>query len=70
MSTSSRLSLTMDWMKAVFSGRDVVEPVLKRRPTIAESVESFGTSLRRNPTIALVQERAEEATQKKRFWIL
>lgn len=70
MSTSSRLSLSMDWMKSLLSGRDVVEPVLQRRPTIAESVETFGTSLRRNPTVAFVKEKAEEATHKKRFWIL
>ena len=72
LSTSSRLSLTADWLKSLLSGRDVVEPVLKRRPTVADmpSVESFGTSIRRNPTVRFVKEKAEEAVQKKRFWIL
>lgn len=63
MSNSSRLSLSMDWLKAQFMGRDVVEPVLKRTDTsIAprgggqdRTVECFGTPLRRNPTIALVR---------------
>ena len=67
LSTSSRISLGMDWIKTHISGRDVVEPVLKRRPTV---VESFGTSLKRNPTLKFVKEKTEEATQRKRFWIL
>jgi NADH:ubiquinone reductase (non-electrogenic) len=66
LSTSSRLNLAMDWMKTHLSGRDIVEPVLKRRPTI----ESFGTSLQRNRTIKFVKEQAEEVRQKKRFWII
>ena len=76
LSTTSRLSLLADWMKAQLSGRDVVEPVLKRRPTMVSmpTVESFGTSLRRNPTVRFVNQKAEEAAaasaQKKRFWIL
>lgn len=68
LSTGSRFSLTVDWMKSMFSGRDVVEPVLKRSPTI---VQSFGTSIQRNSTVKFVKEKAEEAAQqKKRFWIL
>ena len=63
MSTSSRMSLSMDWIKAQFIGRDVVEPVLKRTDTIIaprgggkdRNIECFGTPLRRNPTIALVR---------------
>ena len=79
LSTRSRLSLTADWMKSLLSGRDVVEPVLKSRPTIVSaamprrpSVESFGTSLQRNSTVRFVKQKAEEAAvaQKKRFWIL
>ena len=69
LSTSSRLSLTADWIKSLISGRDIVEPVLKRRPTIL-SVQSFGTSLQRNSTVKLDREKADEAVQKKRFWIL
>lgn len=70
MSTSSRISLLADWVKSFVSGRDIVEPVLKRRPTMAEmpSVESFGTSLKRNETIKFVKQEA--AQQKKRFWII
>lgn len=72
LSTSSRLSLIADWMKARLSGRDVVEPVLKRRATIVTvpSVESFGTALKRNPTVRFVEQKAAEAAQKKKFWIL
>lgn len=46
LSTSSRLSLSMDWLRSLLSGRDVVEPVLKRTPTL-----SFGTPIQRNSTI-------------------
>ena len=74
LSTSSRLSLSADWIKAWLSGRDVVEPVLKRQATIANipTVQSIGTSLQRNSTVRFVQEKAEEVAQqnKKRFWIL
>jgi len=68
MSTNSRLSLAADWAKSVIAGRDIVEPVLKRRPTM----ESFGTSLQRNSTVRFVKEQAEEAaaSQKKKFWVL
>lgn len=65
LSTSSKLSLFADWVKVLWSGREVVEPVLKRRPTIAETI---GTSLQRNSTI--VQANAAEVAQKKRFWIV
>jgi NADH:ubiquinone reductase (non-electrogenic) len=68
LSTSTRFSLTADWIKALLSGRDVVEPVLKRRPTVAEAV---GNAIQRSSTIRIVTEKAEEtAQQKKRFWIL
>ena len=72
LSLNSRLSLATDWIKSMLSGRDVVEPVLKRAPTIASmpTVESFGTALQRNSTVQFVKERAEEVAQKKRFWIL
>ena len=71
LSTSSRISLSMDWCKSLLSGRDINEPVLKRRPTVLEmpNVESIGTSLKRNPTIKFVKEQAEEQ-RKKRFWII
>jgi len=46
LSTSSRLSLSMDWLRSLSSGRDVIEPVLKRAPTL-----SFGTPIQRNSTI-------------------
>mmetsp|Transcript_20669 Transcript_20669/g.31077 ORF Transcript_20669/g.31077 Transcript_20669/m.31077 type:complete len:293 (+) Transcript_20669:785-1663(+) len=46
LSTSSRFSLSMDWLRSLYSGRDVVEPVLKRTPTL-----SFGTPLQRNSSI-------------------
>jgi len=68
LSLRSRLSLSADWMKARFAGRDVVEPVLQRKPTIAqphERVESFGTSLRRSRTVKFVQEKAKDATRSK-----
>jgi NADH:ubiquinone reductase (non-electrogenic) len=74
MSTSSRLSLTVDWIKSLLSGRDVVEPVLQSRPTIGSgamaSVETFGSSLQRNSTVKFVEEKAKEVAQKRRFWIL
>ena len=73
LSMRSRVNLTMDWIKASLSGRDVVEPVLKRRATIADmpSVQSLGTALRRNPTVRLMKEKAEETVErKKRFWIV
>mmetsp|Transcript_20571 Transcript_20571/g.38511 ORF Transcript_20571/g.38511 Transcript_20571/m.38511 type:complete len:553 (+) Transcript_20571:61-1719(+) len=64
MSTSSRLGLVADWMKTVLSGRDVVEPVLKRKAT----VETIGTSLQRNSTIKFIKEKTEECPKKKYFW--
>lgn len=79
MSTSSRLSLGGDWIRARLQGRDVVEPVLKRADTIRQPVESFGTELKRNKTIRLVNtpkkpemmatdpEAGEK--KKKRFWL-
>ena len=72
LSTSSRISLTMDWMTSLVHGREVVEPVLKRRATVkVPTVESIGTSLKRNPTIKLMKDEAEEATKKGRFaWLL
>jgi len=75
LSTSSRLSLLADWAKAHISGRDVQEPVLQRRQTVVKlpSVESFGTSLKRNSTIRVINGKAEiqaTAPQKKRFWII
>lgn len=45
LSTSSRISLGGDWIKAKMSGRDVVEPVLQRAATLRAPVESFGTEL-------------------------
>eukprot|EP00587_Corethron_hystrix_P002180 CAMPEP_0113310278 /NCGR_PEP_ID=MMETSP0010_2-20120614/7986_1 /TAXON_ID=216773 ORGANISM="Corethron hystrix, Strain 308" /NCGR_SAMPLE_ID=MMETSP0010_2 /ASSEMBLY_ACC=CAM_ASM_000155 /LENGTH=582 /DNA_ID=CAMNT_0000165699 /DNA_START=30 /DNA_END=1778 /DNA_ORIENTATION=- /assembly_acc=CAM_ASM_000155 len=63
LSNQSRIGLSMDWLKAMFSGRNVIEPVLKRQDTLvlpanwkAEvagggSVESFGTPLQRNSTV-------------------
>lgn len=65
LSTTSRLSLGADWIRAHWSGRDVVEPVLKRSPTIAAPrppVQSFGTDLRRNHTIKLVDRPSTLAT--------
>ncbi|KAL7470594.1 hypothetical protein ACHAXS_010843 [Conticribra weissflogii] len=65
LSTSSRLSLGSDWIRAHWSGRDVVEPVLKRNPTVVlqrPPVESFGTELRRNHTIKLVDRPSTLAT--------
>jgi NADH:ubiquinone reductase (non-electrogenic) len=68
LSTGTRFSLSADWMKSMFSGRHVEEPVLKRRATI---IESYGTSLQRNSTVRIVQEKAAETTQrKKKFWII
>ena len=80
LSTSSRLSLASDWVKARLNGRDVVEPVLKRADTLKAPVESFGTELRRNNTIRLVKNVGAIATdpvaaidgkekKKKRFWL-
>merc|ERR1712176_98884 len=34
LSNKSRFALSMDWFKAMFSGRNVVEPVLKRQDTL------------------------------------
>jgi len=68
LSTSSRMSLAADWMKARYSGRDVVEPVLQRTQTVRRPVETFGTNLQRNPTVRVVKEKVEVA-QKKRFWM-
>lgn len=77
LSNSSRLSLSSDWMKAKLQGRDVVEPVLQRAATLAnrQPVESFGTELKRNNTIRLVNKAEALATdptdgkKKKRFWL-
>ena len=77
LSTSSRLSLASDWVKAKLNGRDVVEPVLKRAATLKAPVESFGTELRRNNTIRLVQNSVPAGAiatdagekKKKRFWL-
>ena len=75
MSTSSRISLGGDWLKAKLSGRDVVEPVLQRAATLRAPVESFGTELRRNNTIRVVSKNEALATdpvngkKKKRFWL-
>ena len=80
LSTSSRLSLASDWVKAKLNGRDVVEPVLKRAATLKAPVESFGTELKRNNTIRLVKNVGAIATdpvaaandgekKKKRFWL-
>lgn len=41
LTTSSRISLGGDWIKAKMSGRDVVEPVLQRAATLRAPVESF-----------------------------
>jgi len=69
LSTSSRLSLAADWTRAQYSGRDVVEPVLQRTPTVRRPVETFGTNLQRNPTVRVVKEKVEDVSQKKRFWM-
>jgi NADH:ubiquinone reductase (non-electrogenic) len=74
LSTSSRLSLGSDWIKAQLHGRDVVEPVLQRTATLKPAVESIGTELRRNNTIRLVNKTETLATdpsekRKKRFWL-
>mmetsp|Transcript_2244 Transcript_2244/g.5538 ORF Transcript_2244/g.5538 Transcript_2244/m.5538 type:complete len:560 (+) Transcript_2244:136-1815(+) len=75
LSASSRLSLGGDWMRSTINGRDVVEPVLQRTATIRPPVESFGTELRRNNTIRLVNKTDALATdpadgkRKKRFWL-
>ncbi|KAL7541856.1 hypothetical protein ACHAXR_011308 [Thalassiosira sp. AJA248-18] len=75
LSTSSRISLGSDWMRAKLHGRDVVEPVLKRAATLRQPVESFGTELKRNHTIRLVNKTEALATdpvdgkKKKRFWL-
>ena len=34
LSNKSRIGLSMDWLKAMFSGRNVIEPVLKRQDTL------------------------------------
>lgn len=71
LSTSSRISLGADWVKAHLSGRDVQEPTLQRRATIADMTQTFGTALQRNSTVRFMKEKAEEAAQpKKRFWIV
>ena len=75
LSTSSRLSLSGDWIKAKLHGRDVVEPVLQRANTLRAPVESMGTALQRNNTIRLVNKTEALATdpidgkKKKRFWL-
>ncbi|KAG7358972.1 FAD-dependent pyridine nucleotide-disulfide oxidoreductase [Nitzschia inconspicua] len=73
LSNSSRLSLSMDWLKAQLTGREVAGPVLQRKGTYFPSkgsntvraVECFGTPLRRNPTIARVSEIVEEKKSKR-----
>ena len=74
MSTNSRLSLSLDWIKAQFLGREVVEPTLKRKDTTLTPrgggpevrVECFGTPLRRNPTINLVRKLTQQYEEKSR----
>ncbi len=78
LSAFSRLSLGSDWMRARLSGRDVVEPVLKCTDTLKLPVESFGTELKRNDTIRLVNKtealvtaaaaESAEGKRKNRFW--
>lgn len=71
LSTGSRFSLCSDWLKAQINGRNVVEPVLKRQPTMRPPVESFGTELRRNNTNKFVKEEVkEQVARKKRFWVI
>lgn len=69
LSNRSRMNLSMDWLKSMISGRDVVEPVLKRKDTVIlpvrtkvdgiilgrrkTSVETFGTPLKRYSTIVV-----------------
>jgi NADH:ubiquinone reductase (non-electrogenic) len=70
LSNSSRLSLTMDWIKARISGREVNGPTLQRKGTYEpgsgkREIEVFGTPLRRNPTIARVSEIVEEKKSKR-----
>jgi hypothetical protein len=74
LSNSSRFSLSMDWLKATLSGREVVGPVLKRKMTSLASpphgtsefngdnrvVEIFGSKIRRNPTVARIMGSNED----------
>jgi len=76
LSHSSRIHLSMDWLSAMLSGRDVVEPVLHRKPTRIPPVESFGTPLQRNPSIRLrrnpdfkEETKPKERKILKRFWL-
>mmetsp|Transcript_53394 Transcript_53394/g.129905 ORF Transcript_53394/g.129905 Transcript_53394/m.129905 type:complete len:627 (+) Transcript_53394:340-2220(+) len=69
VSNSSRFSLSVDWLKAQLSGREVAGPVLKRKMTSLASphmgdaeyngdtrvVEIFGSKIRRNPTLARIR---------------
>eukprot|EP00529_Nitzschia_sp_RCC80_P004484 CAMPEP_0113461476 /NCGR_PEP_ID=MMETSP0014_2-20120614/11562_1 /TAXON_ID=2857 /ORGANISM="Nitzschia sp." /LENGTH=957 /DNA_ID=CAMNT_0000353241 /DNA_START=179 /DNA_END=3053 /DNA_ORIENTATION=+ /assembly_acc=CAM_ASM_000159 len=69
VSNSSRFSLSVDWLKAQLSGREVSGPVLKRKMTSLASphmgdaeyngdtrvVEIFGSKIRRNPTLARIR---------------
>merc|ERR1712176_614711 len=78
LSTASQFQLVGDWMAARFRGRDVEEPVLKRAATVRAPVESFGTTLKRNSTIRVVNKPATAVEalatdpmagkKKKRFW--
>lgn len=60
LSNNTRIGLSLDWFKTIIRGRDVTEPVLKRQPTLQQpngthrKVETFGTPLRRNPTVRIV----------------
>lgn len=73
LSNSSRFSLSMDWIKAQMSGREVAGPVLQRKGTYMpqsggetiRAVECFGTPLRRNPTIVKVSEIVQEKKAKR-----
>jgi len=79
LSTSSQFQLAGDWIHARLNGRDVVEPVLKRNPTMRAPVESFGTTLKRNSTIRVVSKPTNkmealatdpvDGKKKKRFWL-
>lgn len=80
LSNSSRFSLSMDWLKAQFTGREVVGPVLKRKATSLAAasqgaptgatiygdedriVETFGSKLRRNPTVARIMGHSPETS--------
>lgn len=57
LSNNTRIGLSLDWIKTKIRGREIVEPVLKRQPTMQQhktrKVECFGTPLRRNPTVMM-----------------